>query len=463
MMEDEEFWKPNDGGQQGFMDDYTHRYIALAGGWFAGKTWAGARKLVDLHVYNAFHLTTGEPTFVNSAVIAPTYQLAQDFDIPEIRKALEETGLSYVFHGDKTKFKFHVHDLGSRSRPSEILVRTADAPERITGWTVGAVWGDEAARWNWDPVDPTLDPFIQADGRLRDPKANFLQFMLTFTHEGDSTRVYQDFEEDPRYDHVLYRAGSYENPHAAEFIKVQERQLSKDLATQYLQGIALSVRGNSVYPSWGPENISTEAGLVDNLPLQLSIDFNINPGMHAEIGQFDAMKPMAVTCFEIHERRMNTVQMLQAFKSWITKTGGWRWPKLEIFGDASKDTNAQNGKTNWDIVREWMQTNFENPWALRIPENNPSVADRVNAVNCAMRSMDGKVRYQVHSRCVNLIADYKKMRWCGNDIDKSDRKMSHASEADGYRIYRLLPIRRARFMGGKVRTFSQVASGETVN
>src|SRR5438067_13081064 len=95
IRHDSAFWKPNLGGQGRFLDDYTHRYCALAGGWFAGKTWAGARKLVGLHLLNAFD-AKGEPTFVKSAVIAPTYQLANGFDLPEIKKALGEMNLEVV-------------------------------------------------------------------------------------------------------------------------------------------------------------------------------------------------------------------------------------------------------------------------------------------------------------------------------------------------------------------------------
>src|SRR5438876_6949725 len=205
ILDSRDLFHPNSGAQIEFMDDYTHRYCALAGGWFAGKTFAGARKLVDLHLENAFD-HRNRPTGVKSAVIAPTYQLANDFDIPELCRAFEVMKLEYEFIADPKRYCFLLPDLGTRREPSEILIRTADAPERITGWTVGAIWGDEAARWKCDRHVPRNDPFIQADARLRDPRARFLQFMVTFTHEGDDTRVYRDFELDPKPDHVLYRA-----------------------------------------------------------------------------------------------------------------------------------------------------------------------------------------------------------------------------------------------------------------
>ena len=284
LTDSPELFRPNPGGQQAFMDDYAHRYCALAGGWFAGKTWAGARKLVDLHLFNAFDLKD-QPTGVKSAVIAPTYQLANDFDIPEISRTLEEMNLAYRFVADPKRYCFRLPDLGTVKRPSEILIRTADAPERITGWTVGAIWGDEAARWKCDPCNPQGDPFVQADARLRDPRARFLQFMVTFTHEGDDTRVYRDFERSPKPDHVLYRSGTLENPHAAAFDAVQREQLTPELAGQYLDGNALSTGGQRMYSSFdAASNVDETLTISTELPLQMSVDFNIEPGMYCAIG-----------------------------------------------------------------------------------------------------------------------------------------------------------------------------------
>ena len=170
ILDDADLINPNPGAQQQFMDDYSHRYCALAGGWFAGKTWAGARKLLDLHLHNALDVHD-RPTGVKSAVIAATYQLANDFDIPELRRAMREMNLAFDFVSDPKRYCFVLPDLGTRAEPSEILIRTADSPDRITGWSVGAIWGDEAARWK-EAIRSIrrMIPFIQADARLRDPR-----------------------------------------------------------------------------------------------------------------------------------------------------------------------------------------------------------------------------------------------------------------------------------------------------
>ena len=64
------------------------------------------------------------PTGVKSAVIAPTYQLANDFAIPELRRTLDEMGLRYDFIADPKRYCFVLPDLGTRKEPSEILIRT---------------------------------------------------------------------------------------------------------------------------------------------------------------------------------------------------------------------------------------------------------------------------------------------------------------------------------------------------
>lgn len=443
LIEEPDLYRPNAGGQQEFMDDYTHRYVALAGGWYAGKTWAGARKLTDLHVFNAFD-DEGRPTYVKSAVIAPTYQNAMDFDVPELQKAFDEAGLSWSFNADPQKFQFVLHDLGTRRNPSAIMIRTADKPERITGWTVGAIWGDEAARWKRDDADPKRDPLLQADGRLRDVKARFLQFLLTFTHEGDTTRVYEDFEENPKPDHVLYRAGTFDNPHARDFADNQSQQLTKELADQYLAGNAIRQRGNAVYTSFEYErNTRADLTLTPHVPLQLDIDFNISPGMHANVGQHFPDRDMLTTVYSIHGPAMNVRTMMDALFRLVDSLGGWQWPVLELFGDASGHGRwSGTGQTNWDIVLECLKARGI-PYRMRVPASNPGVADRVNVVNCALCDVKGQPHWLIHrENCKPLITDLRRMKWDRDgELDKTDRKLSHPSDAAGYRIVRVRPIR----------------------
>ena len=125
---------PWPGGQAAFAADWTHSVIALAGGWAAGKTWIGGRKLVTLHIYNAFD-ADGLATHVPSAVAAPTYPLLMKYDFPEIEKACFEANLRCIY---RTKLRaVELPDLGTRSNPSLIGFYSAERPDRIAGWQAG--------------------------------------------------------------------------------------------------------------------------------------------------------------------------------------------------------------------------------------------------------------------------------------------------------------------------------------
>src|SRR5258706_327102 len=260
LLDDPDFFRSNPGAQRSFMDDYTHRYCALAGGWFAGKTVAGAR--------------------------------------------------------------------------------------------------------------------------LRAPRARFLQFMVTFTHEGDDTRVYRDFELEPKPDHVLYRTRTLDNPHARAFDDVQRQQLSAELASQYLDGIASSTGGHRMYSSFdAARNVDDSLAISPNAPLQIAVDFNINPGMHCLIGQHFHHQDLLTTIHEIHEPRMDVKRMVHALRPLIEKQlPTWQWTSpLQIFGDASGTSQwAGVGQSCYDILLESLRIAGV-PFQLRVPRSNPHLRERAQA------------------------------------------------------------------------------------
>jgi hypothetical protein len=435
-------WNP--GGQRAFIRNFKDRYVAFAAGWGAGKTWAGARKLVRLHVLNAAD-RRGRPTGVKGLVIAPTYQLASTVLVPELRRAMQETGLSFRFNGDERRYCFELPDLGTQSHPSEILVRSAERPDRITGFEVGHIWGDEVGRWHQNQNDPMDDAMLQAEGRLRDPKANFLQANYTFTHEGDDTAVYRRFEQDflGHPDYAVYRAASHDNPLMRNYAEEKRRNLTPELAAQYLDGKAISRRGGAVYSVFEESrNVDPELRLSDFVPLHLSIDFNIEPGMHAILGQHFPQEDLLTAVYEIHEPRMDVRRMVHALRALIERElGGWRWPALWVFGDASGSGKwAGSGESCWDVLAAALRQ-AGLPFRLKVPRANPPVADRVNAFNCALHALDERIRYKLHPRCKLLHRDLRQMRWLRGEVDKSDRQLSHAADAEGYRVHWLMPIR----------------------
>ncbi len=440
---------PAGAGQKAVATDWQHRFIGAQGGWMSGKTWVGARKLVTLHLYNAFD-DFGEATFVPSVCVAPTYSNALDFDVPALQDALDEAGLTWqwrssggIAQGRFAAPAFVLEDLGTRRFPSVILVRTAQQPRRITGWEAGAGWGDEPARWPEDRNDPQNDPLTQLVGRVRHPMARFIQLLFTYTNEGDITRIYEMFHGG-RPDHVIYTLPTRENPLAQNFYNQQVKLLPPDLVRQYLEGEAINLRGAKVYSLFDPGlHVDERLALSKDLPLHLSLDFNIAPGMHAELGQYWPSQDLFVVIYEIFASRLDTYGVVQHLAHLLDGLGGWSWTEpLQIFGDATgRAENAATGESCYAVLTQGLQEK-NIPYRVRVPKANPPEIDRINAYNASLLDQTSGVHWKCHPRCQQLIQDLRDLkRGIDGKVDKSERSRSHASDAEGYRISYLRPVR----------------------
>jgi len=454
---------PNIGGQADFVADWHNPRVALEGGWMSGKTWAGARKLLTAHIANAFR--GNEPTYVKSVVVGQTYRNIYDTNLPALEEAMDEAGLRHVVRLKNSEIV--LPDLGTRRRPSLILLRSAERADLITGWQVGYAWGDEAARWPEDRNDPLKDPLLQLTGRVRDPAAKVLQIIYTYTNEGDATRVFEVFHAGRR-GYALYRAKTNENPSARAFDSEQRENLPANLASQYLDGGAVNLRGATVYGAFDRTRHTFEGlRLVTGRVLHVCLDFNIAPGMHGEIGQvFAATDRVAMEAsglaghtapwgdgelftvvHEIHEPRMDTVGLVRELHNMVGRLAkdGLRFPEIHVFGDATgRSQNAATGESCYQVLMEGLGL-LKMPFQVRVPPSNPLVVDRVMAFNVAMADVQGRVRWCCHPRCKRLIEDLRTLR--RNEygaINKSDTLLSHASDAEGYRIAFLRPVRVRR-------------------
>ncbi|MCR4332940.1 MAG: hypothetical protein NUV34_09625, partial [Sulfuricaulis sp.] len=180
-------------GQAAFLADNQHRYVCLEAGLAAGKTFAGGHKLLARHVANSIG-ADGQLTGCASGIIADTYLNLHRFCIPALSEACRMAGITMVMRTGLQEI--HLPQFSTATATSRIYLWSADRADRISGVSVGALWGDEAARWRVRRSgDPKDDPLLQARGRLRDNRARLQQFIFTYTNEGDGTPIYQFMRE----------------------------------------------------------------------------------------------------------------------------------------------------------------------------------------------------------------------------------------------------------------------------
>lgn len=240
-----------------------------------------------------------------------------------------------------------------------------------------------------------------------------------------------------------------------------ERKSAHDLAAEKVavgdyvwkalyQQVPPNLNGGNVYYSFKHANnplgsIDPALQVIADIPLDLSVDFNRQPGSHAIIGQFLRATGTAVALDELMTPAGVAKHITLAFVAWWNKHKP-RVPYVNIYGDASGGTGVMtDGKTAWDTVEtELRQAGI--PFKTRVGIKNPGVHDRVEAVNTALFDANGERHYLISPKCVRLIRDFQKVIWDGDDINKrSNVELTHASDADGYRIAQILPVRRTKF------------------
>lgn len=188
--------------------------------------------------------------------------------------------------------------------------------------------------------------------------------------------------------------------------------------------------------------------------LFISLDFNVNP-MSCIIGQYErgtGLRQMdrCEVLEEISLPNSNTPDMMGRLMFELLK---YKWGyslDLEVYGDCAGSQRSPNSsKTNWMIVAEYLGMDPTlHPRFIR-KGRNPTVADRINAVNTMLESADTTVRMFIDDlKCPELVKDFKKVRMAedsgGNStgvIDKSNPLRTHMSDALGYAIEYLFGLK----------------------
>jgi hypothetical protein len=203
--------------------------------------------------------------------------------------------------------------------------------------------------------------------------------------------------------------------------------------------------------------------------LDLSFDFNRNPGMHVEAGQHFLDRDLYTCVREFHGPFLKLTPALDMVSAWLAEEYGFAspddagqtwyvelikagkklsdakfpFPVVEFFADATGNQDrAETTETAIDMVINYARKRRW-PLRVRIPVDNPPQRSRVDTFNQCLKDDDGDIHYKYHPRCERLRADFKELKTDPQGlIDKEDDKLSHATDAEGYRIHYLRPIRQ---------------------
>lgn len=231
-----------------------------------------------------------------------------------------------------------------------------------------------------------------------------------------------------------------------EEVDAARRELDELTFAQEYEASFVSFEGRCYYPF--SEDVHCERDLATRYnptqPLAICFDFNVAPGVAAIVQEFDF--GTAVIGEVYIPRNSNTPAVCRKILAdWGNHAGN-----VTCYGDATggaRGTAAVAG-SDWDIVKD----SFRNAWGGRarydVPKANPPERSRVNAVNSRLRASDGTVRLKVDPKAApNVVRDLEGVTLLeggSGEIDKkADASLSHISDALGYYIAKVYPVRSA--------------------
>jgi len=388
-------------------------------GYGAGKSYGLALKIIKAAFDNPE---------TNALLIAPTYRMIYDVNLPLIEGLLQTIGIPY----DLQKSNQRLYLPWSKTT---IHFRSADYVTPALGLTVSFAAIDEL----------TLMPeeaFTIAVSRARAPKANYKQVFSAATPEGFNW-TYEAFEEEEREGYRIIRSSTYDNIFLDKrYSQELERALPKREREQKLLGRFADTTSGAVYSEFTERAVSDTSpfckpnealydNISPNLKLCLALDFNVFSGSWL---LFQHKHDSFYFCDEITLERSDTFSMIAALE---------RLPAIQdidrsmtvVYGDATGAARASSAaRSDYELLR---QRGFN---VHDVPKANPPVKDRVLAVNSAL----AHGRLKISPKCKALLRDMRRLRWKpdGSGIDKRDAERSHASDALGYAVHRIAPVRK---------------------
>lgn len=255
-------------------------------------------------------------------------------------------------------------------------------------------------------------------------------------------------------DYRLFGWSIYDNPYLLpeEITRLEakypvgsvERAIRLD--GEWLPGL----QGARAYTSFDSRlHVKPQGGINPRRPICWTWDFNVEP-MATLIGQRDG------DIFRVHrelviETDASVDQMVQYFHEAVPSHTGEVW----VYGDATarkRNVMAPGGKTEYSVILNLMRT-YGCPIRLKVPEANPLVPDRINAVNAQLRDGEGVSHVEIDPSCKELIDDLEQVLRDGRGGLKKTHnrhdpyfKRTHPSDAFGYWINYEEPVRVVSMM-----------------
>ena len=386
------------------------RFKVVASGRRFGKTFASIAALAQ----HARHPNT------KCMYIAPSYRMAKQIVWEDLKGMLRD--VNWVKRINESELTVTLIN------NSVIMLRSADNQDSIRGVGLDFVVIDEAADIEasaWTAViRPTLSDREGSALIIGSPKGRNWFFDLY-----ENAKHYEDWHS------WQYTTAEGGNVSAEEIGQAQQDLDERTFQQEYLaQFVNYS---GVIYYAFGDHNILQQPIPEDTrTPIHVGIDFNVDPGC-AVIG---LQTQSGIHIFdELEIFGTNTQEMANEIQR--------RYPNRRIIcypdaAGAQRRTSA-GGVTDHLILKN---CGFD----LRVGSVNPSVKDRIGAVNSVLK--EDNRRLTVDPQCKKLIDGLRKHTYKEGTRQPEKGQYDHFNDALGYMVNNIYPIKQnTRSPGGPIR------------
>ena len=383
---------------------------AYVGGFGSGKTYSFLHKTFINHITRK-----NKDGISNGWIIYPTYSLAEEVFVPPFLDILENKGIPYDYNVSKHTIK---------TAYGNIKIFQMVKPQSIVGVSLSYCGFDE---FDISSHKYCETAFNKALGRMRDCEDP--EIYICTTPEG-MKYTYTLMVEKADDNKFLVRGKTQDNVYLPKsYLKLLEENYDKKLLKAYRDGEFVNLQQGQTYYQFNRNSNVGEVEYDRGKPVRYGIDFNCDPECAVLFQLYEQQPQIRVfDCIALShsgsgdlltERMVNTIKQKYPNSEYIAypDATGIRRGSSSMFSDI-------------EIIRKGGVR-------IKALKSNPPVTDRVNAVN---RALDGNLL--IDTKCKGLIQDLEKVvnKEGTREIDKSNKDLSHFSDALGYAVHWEKPI-----------------------
>lgn len=399
------------------IDPRQYKHPGLIGGFGSGKTEAIPLRWINLIDFRA----RLQKVKSRVMIVEPTKEMIRDILVPTMNEFFDRHGIPHTYH--KTH---HDYTIRFKGYSFTALLRSSDVPESLTGKTLTDVIIDEYDKKH--SIQHQKDVWKECISRIR--KAEFGTCAVATTPEGykNTYELYGRCDYGEVKNFKLIRAKTYDNFFLPkDYIENLYDNYSEELVQQYIEAQFINLLQGKVYYAFDREENNTDKVYTPELPINLMVDFNVNPMLWA-IGQ--TWRDGA----EIYDHIVDEIVLNNTYTEQMARAVGDKYgydTKYYIYGDYSGNSRSTKSLvTDYEIITDILPNS-----ELRVVPN-PLVVDRINSVNSRLRNSRGKRHLLVNVKnCPELTQDFEQVLYKENtkDLDKtSNPRRTHISDAVGY-------------------------------